>query len=144
MGTETELVGSLKFAMGASREFRWPAPKGRAMNRIGERLGHELARSITARGFGEAVEELSHLWADNGLGLIQLSGTNNQVLQITKCYDCAGWKIGLSDVACNFKGSLLAAALTNALHEEVRLTEFTCCRTGAKSCSFTIERTMRP
>jgi predicted hydrocarbon binding protein len=138
VSTITDQAESLRFALGASVEFGWPATNPRAMNHLAENLGHDVARSAHASNLKEAVEALSTFWEENGFGRLSFQGGKQPMIKIKRCYDCVEWRTGVTSVPCTFKGTLLRVALEDLIGHEVRLTEVACCRTGAQSCNFRI------
>lgn len=108
------------------------------MNHLAERIGHDLADSLTVGPLRDVVAQISRFWRENDLGEMHGRAEGHQV-EINDCYDCIWWRLGLAALPCSFKATLIRVALTDLLKEEFRLTEITCCRRGGNSCTFRLK-----
>ena len=138
MSTIVDQAESLRFALGASSEFGWPATNPRAMNRFAESFGHEVAKSARAKTLKEAFQALSVFWEENELGRISFRLGKQNLIRMTQCYDCVEWKYGFTSVPCSFKSILIRVALGDMLGKDVKVVEVECCRTGGQGCTFVV------
>jgi len=144
MSTIIDQAESLRFALGGSTEFGWPASNPRAMNRLAEGLGHEVAKSAHASDPKEALTALALFWEENDLGQVTFHMGRQVLIRMKHCYDCLGWRYGFTSIPCTFKSTLFRAALTDMLGLNVRVTELECCRNGGQGCTFTVTGMARP
>jgi len=140
LSTIIDQAEGLRFALGASSEFGWPATNPRAMNRLAESLGHEVAKTARAANLREAFTALALFWEENDLGRMSFQVGNHALIRMKQCYDCTGWRCGFTSVPCSFKTTLLRVALSDMLDCDVRVAEVECCRTGGRGCTFTVTR----
>jgi len=143
LSTIIDQAESLRFALGASNEFGWPATNPRAMNRLAEGLGHEVAKSAHAKNLKEAFTALTLFWEENDLGRLSFKVGKQAVIKMKHCYDCVGWRCGFTSVPCSFKTTVLRVALADMLGTEVKVAEVECCRTGGRGCTFNVTRIPR-
>ena len=130
-----EIPTTLKFAVGAAKEFSWPTPRTKALNDLADRLGRELGLELRSGTLQEVAEQVSQIWKGNGLGEI-VAREAGRVIEFRKCPDCESSKNGLTSLPCEFKGRLVSGALSYAVGKRVRLSEVSCCRKGAAACTF--------
>jgi predicted hydrocarbon binding protein len=128
----------LRFALGGSREFGWPATDLKVMNRLAEGLGHEVAKSAHATNLKEAVGVLTQFWEENGFGRLSFRAGKRPIIKMRQCYDCVGWRYGFTSVSCSFKATLIRVAISDLLGFDVKVAEVECCRTGGRGCDFSV------
>ncbi len=135
-----ELVNTIRFAMKATKESYWPEPfrHREAINKLGEELGHEVAKIFTADNLASLATEFSSFWTTGGFGEMKVIETDPLLIQARNCYDCTGWRMGASAGSCTFKRRFMKAVLEDVLNRSVRIEEIECCRRPAPACLFRV------
>lgn len=120
-------------------ESYWPdAVRHReAINKLGEELGHEVAKIFTADDLAGLATEFSSFWKEGGLGEMEVVQTDPLLIRGTNCYDCTGW-LDIAVASCRFKRRFMKTVFEDVLNKPVRIEEIECCRRQAPGCLFNV------
>lgn len=135
-----ELVNTVRFTINATRAYYWldPIKYRKAIIKLGEELGHEVAKIFATDNLADLARQFSSFWTKGGLGEMKVVQTDPLLIQGRNCYDCAGWNLSASLTSCTFKKRFIRTVFEDVLKKSVRIDEIECCRRSAPACLFSV------
>jgi len=135
-----EIVNTIRFAMQATKESYRPESLARreALEKLGEKLGREIAKIFTASNIADLATKLSSFWTRSGLGEMKVVQSKPLLIEVKNCYDCAGWKVSETPTSCGFKRRLMKTVFGDVLNRSVLVEEIECCRRHSPACLFSV------